>query len=131
MARGYRKTRLPATRLLAIETMKMGVKAHYVSGFLEVDVTEARRIINEAKSRGTVISFTGWLIKCLASTVKEFPEVNAYRKGRSLCVFDAVNVATMIERELKGERVPLPYLVKDCDTKGVFDISLSFRTSRR
>jgi hypothetical protein len=35
LAEGYRKTRLPATRLLAIETMKIGVKAHYVKGLLE------------------------------------------------------------------------------------------------
>jgi pyruvate/2-oxoglutarate dehydrogenase complex dihydrolipoamide acyltransferase (E2) component len=106
-----------------METMKMGVKAHYVSGFLEVDITEARRIIKEVKSRGTHISFTGWLMKCLASAVKEFPEVNAYRKGRTLFIFETVNIATMVERELKGEPVPLPYLVKDCDTKGILDIS--------
>ena len=123
MAEAYRRTRLPATRLLAMETMKMGVKAHYVSGLLEVDVTEGRRVINEAKNGGTHISFTGWLMKCLASAVKEFPEVNAYRKGRSLYVFEAVNIATMIEREQRGEPVPLPYLVKDCGTKSVLDIS--------
>jgi len=123
LAETYRKIRLPATRLLAMETMKMGVKAHYVSGFLEIDVTEARRIIREAKGSGTYVSFTGWLMKCLASAVKEFPELNAYRKGRSLYVFETVNVATMVERELKGEPVPLPYLVKDCGTKSVFDIS--------
>ncbi len=45
MAGAYRKTRLPATRLLTIATMNIGVKAHYVSGFLEIDVTEARRKI--------------------------------------------------------------------------------------
>jgi hypothetical protein len=123
LAETYRKTRLPATRLLAMETMKMGVKAHYVSGFLEVDVTEARRIINEAKSIGIHISFTGWLMKCLASAVKEFPEINAYRKGRTLYIFETVNIATMVERELRGEPVPLPYLVKDCGTKSVLDIS--------
>jgi pyruvate/2-oxoglutarate dehydrogenase complex dihydrolipoamide acyltransferase (E2) component len=123
LAKSVRKTRLPATRLLAIETMKMGVKAHYVSGFLEIDVTEARRIINEAKRNGTHISFTGWLMKCLASAVKEFPEVNSYRKGRNLYVFETVNIATMVERGLRGEPVPLPYVVKDCDTKSVHDIS--------
>ena len=123
MAEAYRKTRLPATRLLAIETMKIGVKAHFVSGFLEIDVTEARRAISEAKSSGTHISFTGWIMKCLASAVKEFPELNAYRKGHCLYVFETVNIGTMVERELKGELVPLPYIVKDCDTKSVRDIS--------
>jgi pyruvate/2-oxoglutarate dehydrogenase complex dihydrolipoamide acyltransferase (E2) component len=123
LAEMYRKARLPATRLLAIETMKIGVKAHYVKGFLEIDVTEARRAIKEAKSSGTHISFTGWLMKCLASAVKEFPEVNSYRKGRCLYMFEVVNIATMVERELKGELVPLPYVVKDCDKKSVCEIS--------
>lgn len=123
MVEGYRKTRLPATRLLAIQAMSMGVKAHFVKGFLEVDVTEARRTINEAKSGGTYISLTGWLMKCLASAVKEFPEVNAYRKGRSVYVFETVHIGIMVERDLRGELVPLPYLVKDCDTKSVLDIS--------
>jgi pyruvate/2-oxoglutarate dehydrogenase complex dihydrolipoamide acyltransferase (E2) component len=128
VAEGYRKTRLPATRLLAIQTMTMGVKAHYVKGFLEIDVTEARRIIKEAKSSGTHISFTGWLLKCLASTVKEFLEINAYRKGRSLFVFESVHIGIMVERELRGELVPFPYLVKDCDTKSVLDISREIAT---
>lgn len=106
----------------------MGAKAHYVKGFLEIDVTEARRMIREAKSSGSYISFTGWLLKCLASAVKEFSEVNAYRKGRSAFVFETVNIGIMVERELRGKPVPLPYLVKDCDTKSVLDISREIAT---
>lgn len=123
MAEAYRKTRLPATRFLAIETMRMGVKAHYVNGFLEIDVTEARRMIKDARSGGTYISFTGWILKCLASAVKGFPEVNAYRKGRYAYVFETVHIGIMVEREVDGELVPLPYVVRDCDTKSVHDIS--------
>lgn len=123
MAGVYRKTKLPVTRLLTIATMNIGVKAHYVSGFLEIDVTEARRKIREAKNSGTRISFTGWIMKCVASAAKEYPEINAYRKGRSLYSFESVNMGMMIERELKGERVPLGFLVSDCDTKSVRDIS--------
>ncbi len=123
MTEAYRKTRLPATRFMAMETMKLGVKAHYVKGLLEADVTEARKAIKLAKSGGTHISFTGWLLKCLASAVKEYPELNAYRKGRNLYLFETVNIGIMVERELKGEPVPLPYLVKECDSKSVLDIS--------
>jgi pyruvate/2-oxoglutarate dehydrogenase complex dihydrolipoamide acyltransferase (E2) component len=119
----YRKTRLPATRLLSIATMSIGVKAHYVSGFLEIDVTEARRLIKEARSGGTYISFTGWILKCLASAVKGSPEVNAYRKGRYAYVFETVHIGIMVEREVDGELVPLPYVVRDCDTKSIHDIS--------
>lgn len=123
MAEAYRKTRLPATRFLAIETMKMGVKAHYVNGLLEIDVTEARRLIKEARNGGSYISFTGWILKCLASAVKGFPEVNAYRKGRYAYIFETVHIGIMVEREVDGELVPLPYVVRDCGTKSVHEIS--------
>ncbi len=124
MAGAYRKTSLPATRLLTIATMNVGMKSHYVSGFLEIDVTEARRKTRESKGGGNPISFTGWIMKCVASAAKEFPEVNAYRKGRSLYLFETVNIGMMVERELRGEKVPLGFVVRDCDTKSVRDISL-------
>jgi pyruvate/2-oxoglutarate dehydrogenase complex dihydrolipoamide acyltransferase (E2) component len=108
--------------------MTLGVKAHYVKGLLEIDVTEARRIIKGTKSGGKYISFTAWLLKCLASAAKAFPEINAYRKGRSAFVFETINIGIMVERELKGELVPFPYLVKDCDTKSVLDISSEIAT---
>jgi pyruvate/2-oxoglutarate dehydrogenase complex dihydrolipoamide acyltransferase (E2) component len=126
----YRKIKLPPSRLLAIDTMNLGVKGHYVKGFLEIDVTDARRLISEAGNSDTRVSFTGWLIKCLASAVREFPEVNAYRKGRRAYVFETVNIAMMVERELKGENVPLPYLVRDCDTKSVLDITGEIRSAK-
>ncbi|MEW6554922.1 MAG: 2-oxo acid dehydrogenase subunit E2 [Actinomycetota bacterium] len=130
MPETYRKTRLPATRLLTIAVMNIGVKAHYVSGFLEIDVTDARRRIKEAKSRGDRISFTGWIMKCVASAAKEFPEINAYRKGRYLYMFETVNMGMMVERELKGEKVPLGCVIKDCDTKSVRDISLEIAEAK-
>lgn len=123
MPESYRKTRLPPTRLLAIDTMTLGVKAHYVSGFLEIDVTDARRVMREARRRGTRVSFTGWLLKCLAYAVEEFPELNAYRKGRHAYVFDTVNIGIMVEKEVGGAPIPLPYLVRDCDAKSVAEIS--------
>lgn len=123
MRGSYRRTRLPATRFMAMETMKLGVKAHYVKGLLEVDVTEARSEIRRKKNEGAQLSFTGWLLKCLASAMKESPGLNAYRKGRNLYMFDTVNIGILVERELKGELVPVPCVIKDCDTKSVADIS--------
>jgi pyruvate/2-oxoglutarate dehydrogenase complex dihydrolipoamide acyltransferase (E2) component len=106
----------------------IGEKAQYTAGFVEADVTEARRIIKESKSSGTYISFTAWLIKCLADAVKEYPEVNAYRKGRNAYVFESVNVGIMVDRELRGEMVSVPYLIKDCETKSVLDITREIKS---
>lgn len=123
MTERYRKTRLPPSRLLAIQAMTLATRGHYVMGFIEIDVTDARCRICEAAGEGTQISFTGWLMKCLASAIEEFPEVNAYRKGRTAYTFESVNVGTMIERRVDDKYVPLPYLVRDCDRKSVLEIS--------
>jgi len=123
LAEGYRKRKIPATRLVGMEMVDIGMRTHYVSGLLEVDVTEARRIVGDSKARGTRVSFTAWIIRCLAVAARDFPEVNAFRKGRNLYLFENVNVGMPIEREFEGELVPLPYLIRDCNTKSVLEIT--------
>jgi len=72
---------------------------HWMCGLLEVDVTVAKRRIAEDKARtGDALSFTGFLIACLARAVDENRGVQAYRRGRDqIVVFDDVNVGLMIE----------------------------------
>ena len=60
--------------------------------------------MNEVKT-GEKLSFTGWVIKCVAQAVNEHKEVQAIRKGKKkLIVFDDVDVGMVIERQLKSER---------------------------
>jgi len=68
---------------------------------LEADVTVAKRLIADAKARtGQSVSFTGFVISCLARAIDENKEVQAYRCGRRrIVVFDDVHVGLMIEHE--------------------------------
>lgn len=68
-------------------------------GLLEVDVTTPRRLIQDERTRTrTGLSFTAFLVGCLAQAVDENRQVQAFRKGRRhLIVFDEVDVATLIE----------------------------------
>ena len=72
---------------------------------LEVDVTVARKFIEDYKAKtGEQLSFTGYLISCLARAVDEDKSVQAYRKGsKQLVMFDDVDVGFMIELK-KGEK---------------------------
>jgi pyruvate/2-oxoglutarate dehydrogenase complex dihydrolipoamide acyltransferase (E2) component len=67
---------------------------HSMYGLLEVDVTLAKQFIEDYKARtGKLLSFTGYLVLCLARAVEENKAVQACRKGRKqLVVFDDVNV---------------------------------------
>jgi pyruvate/2-oxoglutarate dehydrogenase complex dihydrolipoamide acyltransferase (E2) component len=78
---------------------------HCMYALLEVDVTVARKFIEEYKeSTGEALSFTGYLIACLAQAVGEDKAVQAYRKGsKKLVMFDDVDVGFMIEM-MRGEK---------------------------
>jgi len=101
----YQIVDLPPERrgMAAFQDLKAG--RHNMYALLEVDVTVARKFIadHEAKT-GEQLSFTGYLISCLARAVDEDKSVQAYRKGsKKLLLFDDVDVGFMVELK-KGEK---------------------------
>ena len=78
-----------------------------VYGLVEIDVTKARRWIAEQESRtGERLSFTGWVVKCVAQSVNEQKGIQGFKKGRkSIVVFDDVDVAILDWIASEGRRV--------------------------
>lgn len=101
-------------------------------GLVEVDVTEARRRIREiAAGTGERISFTAFLIGCLARAVSEDPEVQAFRRGyRRLVIFDDVDVAVLLEVDADGVRVPLFHVVRDAGRRSTREIHEEIRRAQ-
>src|SRR5678815_1903281 len=77
-----------------LNALDLGAPQHVMYGLMEVDVPVAKRFIADHKaSTGETLSFTGFIVACLARAVDENKAVQAYRKGgRQLVVFDDVNV---------------------------------------
>lgn len=75
-------------------------RKHMIRGLLEVDVTEARRILRDYKaSSGESISFTAFLAACLGQAVEADKRVQAQRDWRGrLMVFEDVDVGMLVER---------------------------------
>src|SRR5215510_10934858 len=73
-------------------------RTHKIYGLIEVDVTDARRILREREAKGKeALSFTAFLVACLAHVVNENKSLNACRQGGSrLALFDDVDVAMAI-----------------------------------
>jgi chloramphenicol O-acetyltransferase len=67
---------------------------------IEADVTLPRQVIREHKAEaGETLSFTGFIIYCLARAIGANKHLQAYRDWRNrLVTFDDVDVTTMIER---------------------------------
>src|SRR5689334_51373 len=92
---------------------------HSMYGLLEVDVTGAKQFIAEHKARtGEVLSFTGYMVLCLARAVEENKDVQACRKGRKqLVVFDDVHVGIMVERKVGEQRVLMGEVIRRANHK--------------
>jgi pyruvate/2-oxoglutarate dehydrogenase complex dihydrolipoamide acyltransferase (E2) component len=88
-------------------------------GLLEVDVTRARTFLREHKAQtGESLSFTAFIITCLAHAIDENKALHACRKGsKHLVLFDEVDVATQIEREVAGHKQNITSIIRAANTK--------------
>jgi pyruvate/2-oxoglutarate dehydrogenase complex dihydrolipoamide acyltransferase (E2) component len=101
-------------------------------GLLEVDVTRARTFLREYKaSNGESLSFTAFLIACLAKAVEEHKAVQAYRKGsKRLILFKDVDVYTPIEREVAGQKQLMPYIIRAANRKTLRETHQEIRAAQ-
>jgi pyruvate/2-oxoglutarate dehydrogenase complex dihydrolipoamide acyltransferase (E2) component len=114
----------PSSRQLTFDVGKIGLGKHHVKAFLEVDVSDAWRILRENRSSDKKISFFAWLIKVTADCVAQNPQaagVNLIKKNK-VAYFDDVDISIVLEKEIKGMKVPLPYVVRKANEKNLEQI---------
>jgi pyruvate/2-oxoglutarate dehydrogenase complex dihydrolipoamide acyltransferase (E2) component len=104
----YHEIDLARGRRIWVNALELSWQPHTMYGLLEVDVSNARRLIAEHKGlTGETLSFTGFLAYCLARAVDEDKSIQAFRKGgKQLILFEDVNVGMMIEHTV-GEKKAL------------------------
>jgi len=119
----YRIEAFPTSRLATIDIGAASKIKHHVKALIELDVTDARSLIREKRKQNLNISFNSWLIKCISKTVEEFKDIHGIRKGkRKIVLFDDIDISIMIEREIEGQKVPLPYVIRKTNKKSISDI---------
>ncbi len=103
-----------------------------IHGLLEVDVTRARAFLREYKAKtGESLSFTAFLIACLAKAVEEHKAVQAYRKGSNrLILFKDVDVYTPIERNVASQKQLMPYIIRAANHKTFREIHQEIRAAQ-
>ncbi len=106
-----------------------GWRKHSIHVFIEVDVTESRKKIYKFfEKTGEKYSFTGWICKCVAQTLSEHKDLNAYRLGRrKIVVFDDIDIAIPVEKIVNGEPRPLGYVLRKANEKSVSEITKEIR----
>lgn len=122
----------PDSRVSTIDVCELGLKKHHVKALLEIDVTNARERIREIKKRGARLSFTAWLVKCISTAVKEHKDVHAFLKSsRAMLIFDDIDISIAVEKEYNGQKVPLPYVIRNTERKSAWDIHHEIRKAQK
>jgi len=118
-------------RLMAAE-FRLSHNTPMIHGLIEVDVSRARAHLREQKAKtGESLSFTAFLIACLAKAVEEHKAVQAMRlDGKHLILFEEVDVLTYIERGKAGHSVPMPYIIRAANHKTVREIHHEIRAAQ-
>ncbi|HMK92082.1 MAG TPA: 2-oxo acid dehydrogenase subunit E2 [Thermoleophilia bacterium] len=131
----YRVLPYPLERTAGLDLFRMASRKHYVPVLLETDVSAARAAIARHKSEGEDLSFTAWVVACVAQAAAEHKRVHAVRKGRKLVVFDDVDAALAVYRRLaddeSDERLPMPFVLRRANAKSVAEISDEVRRAQR
>lgn len=110
-----------------------GWRKRCVHALLEFDVTKARKIIRENEEKtGEKISFTGWIVKCIAEAISKHKEFNTHRQGRKrIVVFDDVDVSIPVERKTDDDIRPMVYMIRKANEKSIKEISDEIRSVQK
>jgi pyruvate/2-oxoglutarate dehydrogenase complex dihydrolipoamide acyltransferase (E2) component len=123
-------------RNATIDTLRWARKRLAIPSLLEIDVTTARQAIRAFRRRtGSGLSFTAWVVGCVARAAAEHPRVHAIRYGRrKLVVFHEVDVAVLVERAAGGEgsseTLPMPVVIRGASEKSPSEIHEELQRAR-
>lgn len=128
----FKTYKFPRTRIATMDVCTIGKQKHHVSALLELDVTLGREKLKSCRKESTHVSFTAWLIKVISLTVKEHENVAAYLAGkRKLMIFEDVDVSFIVEKELNGQKVPIPLMIEKANERSLTSITAQIREAKQ
>jgi len=128
----YEIVPFPKVRLRITDFLRLMHRKHTIYALIEADVTRPREYIREHKATtGESLSFTAFIIVCLAKAVDENKYMHGYRKGgKQLVLFDDVDVTTLVKHEVSGESIATPYIIRAANKKTFTEIHHELRTAQ-
>src|SRR6266704_7117288 len=128
----YKVVPYPKIRRAMAITLRSVQHKSMIHGLIDVDVTKAHKFLQDHKANtGESLSFTAFIITCLAQAVDENKSLHACHKGRKhLVIFDEVDVSTLIERDMAGQKQPIVYIIRAANHKTFREIHHEIRTAQ-
>lgn len=128
----YQVVELSPARRVLLSLLDLPRPKHCMYGLLEVDVTPVKQWIEECKAHtGEQLSFTGYLVFCLARAVEEDKMVQGYLRGRrQMVVFDDVDVGLMVEKKTGEKRTLTGHVIHAANRKSWREIHAEIRAAQ-
>ncbi len=120
----FQALKFPLMRQVIVDFGRQWRKASYVYGLAEFDVTRARERIWQYRQRtGKGLSFTAYIIACLARAVAENRAIQAYRNWRNqLIIFEDVDISVNIEIKVPEGVFPILHVIRAAHQKSFQEI---------
>lgn len=134
---GHRLVRFHPERNATLDSLRWARVRHHIPILMEVDVTDARNAIRAFRRRtGAGLSFTAWVVHCVARAASEHPRLHSLRKGRRrIMLFREVDVAVLVERRIGAgsdiDTLPMPFVVRGADTKSPGEVHEELMRAQR
>ena len=132
MRRSERYQALPFLKIRRsyVDVLRAGRRKNMIHGLIELDVTDARRVLVDQKTESGALSFTAFVMHCVAAAVEHNRLMHPYRRRNRLVLFDEVDVNTQIEADLDGQKVVKSLIVRAANRKSVAEITAEIRSAQ-
>lgn len=129
---GYRVERLTRDRRALAAGQEVARRRHLMYGLVEADLTLPRAALREHLERtGEHLSFTAYVVTCVARALAEYPRLNALRHGRMVVFLDEVIIEVLVERNVGGQSAVSYLPIRHADTKSLRDIHGEIRAAQQ
>ena len=126
--RGYISEPLSFNRKMVAASASVSRSKNTIHSFAQADVTIPRRRIRaHFEKTGEKLSFTAFVVKCLAEVLADHKTLNSFIRRNRLIMLEDVNISVLVEREFEGEKVPEPVCIQHADRKSYREISTEIR----
>ncbi len=130
---GYRTVDVPRMRRMIWDVMDEARRKDMIHISFDVELAGIHTQMEKYSDQsGIRVTLTTYIAKVLADSVAAEPEMHAYLNSRrQLVVFDDVDLSIMTERKVEGMRLPVPFIIRAANKKGLVEIDAAMREAKR
>jgi pyruvate/2-oxoglutarate dehydrogenase complex dihydrolipoamide acyltransferase (E2) component len=132
MKKGFSSQPLSFNRKMVAASASVTAGKSTIHSLAEVDITKPRTIMREHfESTGEKLSFTAYIVYCLAQVLREHPSLNAFKRRNRLITLHDLTISVLVEREFTGEKVPEPVSIETAQELTYSEINDRIRETKR